>query len=230
MEDMFMKKYGFVYIWFDRKRKMFYVGSHWGSEGDGYICSSNRMRKAYRRRPQDFKRKIIKVVNTNRTDLLEEEYKFLSLIPDADLGKRYYNLTNHKNGHWSSYPEKAKSLKEKISIKTKEAMWRDDVREKYLDSLKTRDNRSSEPEVREKRSKSMIGKNTEEWKWKENLEKAHESLRGKTLTEEHKQKVRDAGVFKSLNSQKISCIHCGKTGNVGSINRWHNNNCKNKVS
>lgn len=225
-----MQKYGFVYIWFDRKRKMFYVGSHWGYEHDGYVCSSNRMRDAYRRRPQDFKRKIIKVVNTNRSDLLEEEYKFLSLIPDADLGKKYYNLTNHKNGHWVSYPEKAKSLKEKISIKTREAMWRDDVREKYLESLKTRDTRSSDPEVRKKRSDSMIGKNTEEWKWKDNLKKAHESNRGRKLSEEHKKKVSEKSHFKTLNSKKVSCVHCGKESNVGAINRWHNDNCKFKVS
>jgi hypothetical protein len=224
-----MEKYGFVYIWFDRKRKMFYVGSHWGHEDDGYVCSSHRMRKAYRRRPEDFKRKIIKVVNTNRSDLLDEEYKFLCLMPDDDLGKKYYNLTNHKNGHWVSYPEKIKTIRQKISHKTKEAMWRPDVREKYLDSLSTRDNRSSDPEVRRKRSESMMGKNTEEWKWKENLKKAHDSLRGKNLSEEHKQKVRDAGVFKSLNATKIACIHCGKQGNVGSINRWHNTNCKLKV-
>ena len=54
-----MEKYGFVYIWRDRKHKMFYIGCHWGTEDDGYVCSSNRMRNAYNRRPNDFKRKII---------------------------------------------------------------------------------------------------------------------------------------------------------------------------
>ena len=44
-----MEKYGFVYIWYDKKRKMYYIGSHWGTDDDGYICSSNRMRDAYRR-------------------------------------------------------------------------------------------------------------------------------------------------------------------------------------
>lgn len=27
-----MEKYGFVYIWYDRKRKMYYIGSHYGTE------------------------------------------------------------------------------------------------------------------------------------------------------------------------------------------------------
>ena len=45
------EKYGFIYIWYDNFRKMYYIGRHWGTEDDGYICSSNRMRDAYRRRP-----------------------------------------------------------------------------------------------------------------------------------------------------------------------------------
>lgn len=40
-----MSKYGFVYIWFDRKHHRFYIGCHWGHEEDGYICSSNWMRE-----------------------------------------------------------------------------------------------------------------------------------------------------------------------------------------
>ena len=79
------EKSGFVYIWYDRKRKMYYIGSHWGTETDGYICSSNRMRDAYRRRPQDFKRRIIKQ-NILRTDLLTEEHKWLEMIPEKELG------------------------------------------------------------------------------------------------------------------------------------------------
>jgi len=32
-----MQKYGFVYIWFDRKHKRYYIDSHWGKEDDSYI-------------------------------------------------------------------------------------------------------------------------------------------------------------------------------------------------
>jgi hypothetical protein len=52
-------KYGFVYLWFDRKHKRYYVGAHWGKEDDGYICSSNWMRDAYKKRSQDFLREIL---------------------------------------------------------------------------------------------------------------------------------------------------------------------------
>jgi len=85
-----MEKSGFIYLWFDKKNKMYYLGCHWGTENDGYICSSNRMRDAYRRRPQDFKRKIIQK-NILKESLLSIEHKWLSLIKDDELGTKYYN-------------------------------------------------------------------------------------------------------------------------------------------
>jgi NUMOD3 motif len=108
-----MEKYGFIYLWYDMKRKMFYIGSHWGTEDDGYICSSNRMRDAYRRRPNDFKRKIIQK-NISRDVLLNEEHKWLQMISDDELGKKYYNLRKHKWGHWSTDISSNLSVQEKI--------------------------------------------------------------------------------------------------------------------
>ena len=113
-----MEKYGFIYLWYDRKRKMFYLGSHWGNIDDGYICSSNRMRKAYRRRPSDFKRRIIQN-NVSRETLLDEEHKWLDKIPDDELGKRYYNLRKHKWGHWSTDENRRLNVGQKISEKNK---------------------------------------------------------------------------------------------------------------
>lgn len=116
-----MEKYGFVYIWYDRKRRMYYVGCHWGTEGDGYICSSNRMRDAYRRRPDDFKRRVIEKTN-DKLNLYEVEYKWLSMIDENDLGKKYYNLRTHKWGHWSSDENNSLSVRQKVS-QTKRKYW-----------------------------------------------------------------------------------------------------------
>lgn len=110
-----MEKYGFVYIWFDKKRKMFYVGSHWGHENDGYKCSSKWMRDAYRYRPEDFRRKILKTNIEDRGELLTEEHRYLAMIPDEQLGKKFYNLTKHHPGHWSTDPNSNKTVGEKIS-------------------------------------------------------------------------------------------------------------------
>jgi hypothetical protein len=110
-----METYGFVYIWRDRKHKRYYIGSHWGTETDGYICSSRWMRKSYKRRPHDFKRRILSRIFTNRLDLLNEEYKYLKKIKDEKIGSKYYNLTKHQNGHWSINDKTRLSVGQKIS-------------------------------------------------------------------------------------------------------------------
>jgi hypothetical protein len=113
MELFFMS--GFIYIWYDRKHKRYYVGSHWGSPDDGYICSSNWMRDAYHRRPEDFKRRVISHVITNRKKLFEEEQRYLQMIKVEEIGKRYYNLIRRTDHHWLNNPDSAKSVAEKIS-------------------------------------------------------------------------------------------------------------------
>lgn len=98
---MSKEKYGFVYIWFDRKHKRYYIGCHWGTEDDGYICSSRWMKNAIHRRPQDFKRRILNRVYTNRNDMFNIEGKWLALVQPNELGKRYYNLNKTPVYHWS---------------------------------------------------------------------------------------------------------------------------------
>jgi hypothetical protein len=112
---MKQEKYGFIYVWYDKKRKMFYIGCHWGTVDDGYLCSSKRMRENYRYRPQDFKRRVVKKIDTNRLDLLEEEYRWLSMIDIKDLGKKYYNNSQKYFGHWSSDENKRLTVGQKIS-------------------------------------------------------------------------------------------------------------------
>lgn len=109
-------EYGFVYIWYDRKYKRYYVGCRWGSEDDGYVCSSSWMKASYKKRPDDFKRRIIARVYTNRADLYEEEYRWLSMMKQEELhGPRYYNIYNHHFSHWSTDNKNQLSVKEKIS-------------------------------------------------------------------------------------------------------------------
>ena len=150
-----MEKYGFVYIWRDRKYKRYYVGSHWGYEDDGYVCSSPWMIKAYKKRPEDFKRKILSRIYSSRSDLLQSEYRYLNMIKESEIKIRYYNLNIKSTAHWSAF-NYAPTIIEKISIKTKEAMQRPDVRSNYEEGLNTRNNRSSDIDVREKRRQSMV--------------------------------------------------------------------------
>lgn len=110
-----MEKTGFIYIWYDRKHKKYYVGSHLGTEDDGYICSSRWMRQSYKRRPKDFKRRIIQR-NLSKEVLKEEEHKWLKQIKNEELGKKYYNLTIALNGNgWERGKSRSEETKKKIS-------------------------------------------------------------------------------------------------------------------
>jgi hypothetical protein len=145
-------KYGFVYIWRDRKHKRYYIGCHWGFEDDGYICSSRWMKAAYQRRSQDFKRRILVSGIKTRQETLEKEYKWLSLIKSEELHIKYYNLHNHKFNHWSLDPEKR--------LKTIET-----VKKNAKGKLKHTEEFKKALSERSKNSKNMLGKHhTEEVK------------------------------------------------------------------
>jgi hypothetical protein len=109
------KKYGFVYLWFDRKHKRYYVGSHWGTENDGYVCSSIWMRKSHTRRPNDFKRRILKRLTTSRSELLTEEQRWLNMIKPTEKKIRYYNLNLIITNPWHQHLEKRITVGQKIS-------------------------------------------------------------------------------------------------------------------
>lgn len=86
-------KSGFIYIWRDSKRNLYYIGSHLGSETDGYIGSNKILKCKYKSRPETFKRRIIERFDLiSAKELLEKEQRWLSMIKDNELsGVRYYN-------------------------------------------------------------------------------------------------------------------------------------------
>ena len=157
------EKYGFVYIWYDRKHKRYYIGCRWGREDDGYICSSNWMKQGYRHRPEDFKRRILSRVYTDKKSLLEEEYRWLSKIKDEELGKRYYNLHNHHFGHWimnDTYTKEKHGMFGKTHTEeTKKKMRGRQVSEETREKLRQlAEKQFSNPENRKKAGRANIGK------------------------------------------------------------------------
>ena len=170
------EKYGFVYVWRDRKNKMFYVGCHWGLESDKYVCSSERMRSAYRRRPDDFKRRVVAGVFVSRLELLTEEHKWLSQIKDEELGKKFYNLNKHHFGHWTASPDSRK-----ISQKIKDAPGR---REKISAAHK---GKKLTQEHRDKLRQAKLGKKLPE----ELVARRAESIRKAKATRPFSQKARE---------------------------------------
>ena len=167
-------KYGFIYIWFDKNRKMFYVGCHWGTEDDGYVCSSNRMRDAYRRRPQDFKRRILKT-NLGKDVLILEEYKWLKLIKQEELGKKYYNYKN------CLFPNAiGVNIGKKCSSETKKR-----ISESKKGQVPWNIGKSHSYETIQKMKKIKTGKIQSE----ETINKRIEKLKGIPRSEETKQKI-----------------------------------------
>ena len=119
-----VEKYGFVYLWYDTKYKRYYVGCRWGSIDDGYVCSSDWMKKSYDNRPSDFRRRVLRSNITTRQETYEEEQKWLNMIKESEIkpntqSPRYYNMNIVNNKVWHTYDENVKSIGQKISAAKK---------------------------------------------------------------------------------------------------------------
>jgi hypothetical protein len=117
-------KTGFIYLWLDVKHKRYYLGCHWGFENDRYVCSSKWMNQAYKHRPYDFKRRIIKRNIQTRQEMYNEEIKWLKLIKPEEIkpindNPRYYNLNIKNNSTWHYNEQSRLTVGEKISAKKK---------------------------------------------------------------------------------------------------------------
>ena len=173
------EKYGFVYLWYDVKHKRYYVGCHWGTEDDGYICSSNWMRDVYRRRPQDFRRKIIKTNIPTRESTYIEEQRYLDMIKPEEIKPlndrpRYYNLNTSVGNLWHQYDDNIKTIGQKISASKKGKLVGPMTEERKLKiSQAKKEAFASRGGMSEEHKEALKGKRTphsEEWK-KENSER-----------------------------------------------------------
>ena len=107
----------FLYVWYDKSRKMFYVGMHEGNTTDGYVSSSRWFNGEHQYRPNDFKRKILKIFN-DRNSARKEEARFLRMIKESEFGKKYYNLKNGRPSGgepWNKGKPMSKEQKMKLS-------------------------------------------------------------------------------------------------------------------
>lgn len=219
-------KYGFVYIWFDRKYKRYYIGSHWGSEDDGYVCSSRWMRKSYSRRPNDFKRRILTRIYTCKKDMFELEYYFLSMIKKSEIKIRYYNL-NIDWKHWAADPDKELSVKDKISKKLSGRKQHPDVARKRNETCLKNNikmGRKSKYSEEEKISRSKTRKPI----WNKGLTKAIDNRiigGNKGLTKSDNERLQRPNNKKRADSE-VCCPYCNKVGKTIIMHRWHFDKCK----
>ena len=98
---------GYVYLWYDTKAKFFYLGGHKGKVEDSYICSNTMMLRAYKKRPETFKLRILEYVYGDNIDLRKAEQHWLNMIKDEELywtpniynnTVKYYNQKKHAAG------------------------------------------------------------------------------------------------------------------------------------
>jgi len=192
-----MEKYGFVYLWYDVKYKRYYVGCHWGNIHDGYICSSRWMRDAYNRRPEDFRRRILKT-NLSRNQMYIEEQRYLDMQKPEEKKIRYYNLCTNSGNLWHKYPESVKTIGQKISHSKKGKSVGPCAPETAAKISSANKGRVFTEEHKEKLRQAKLGKkHTEEWKqqnsermkaqWSDGTRKRAEPK--KTMTREEQDKL-----------------------------------------
>jgi len=149
-----MEKYGFIYIWYDRKNKRFYVGRHWGTVDDGYICSSKTMREAHRRRPNDFKRRIVSETN-NKEELIREEQRWLNMINPTEVGIRYYNKTLKSTTPSTAGYNHSVETRQKISESNKGKVRSDNFKQKLRDAANKQFSDPKQRKILSEKSKQL---------------------------------------------------------------------------
>ena len=90
------EKYGFVYIWWNKSKNRYYIGSHWGLITDGYVCSSYYMLTDYKKNSDSFKRRILTIVESKQ-ELIEAEQYWLDKIKPTELKTKYYNKSRRSS-------------------------------------------------------------------------------------------------------------------------------------
>ena len=212
------QKYGFVYIWRDRKHNRYYIGCHWGVEDDGYICSSPWLLRAYSRRPEDFKRRILQRT-TNRQETFLAEQNWLQLIRDNELKVRYYNLHKHVADYWHQYEDKRLSIGEKISQSVKAHRETPEGQANYLAGIEKKRGRKQSSEDIAKRAAGLKQAMAVKYPMEQRQQR---SIKG---SEEHSQKLSEASKrrwakpdAKAKQAEISRDLHLGKQHRLGQIN------------
>lgn len=197
---------GFVYIWFDRHRKRFYIGSHWGTEDDGYVASNVPLVRAYKTRPQDFKRRIL-FVSDDRTFLYEREQYYLNMIKQSEILTyenrknktcRYYNMKLAARGIDSETSKRVN--RERIEKGTHHFLGGE------FQKRLIKEGKVNPSAIQKKRVENGN----------------HHWLGGKL---QRARGIKDWNEGKCNIQKDVECPHCKQNGPLGPMSRYHFDNC-----
>lgn len=210
----------FIYIWYDRKHKRYYIGSHFkGHENDGYICSSPWMKQGYKHRPNDFKRRILQRMHCTHKELLEQEEKWLQKAEKKK--ERYYNLT-FTVGHWASDEKIKKSVGQRCSERQKSdpnwASWNKGI----IRSEETKE------KIKIARAKQIITEETKQ-KISQSLSGENNHFFGKKHTDATKELNRQKHLGKVVSQETREKLRVKMIGNKNTLGRKHSEETKRKM-
>ena len=191
-------KDAFVYLWFDTKNRMFYLGYHKGTPDDSYTHSSNVMEKFTKTSIPSYMRRRILAMGTEQ-EMIELENKLLDNRKEKCWVK-YHNVTvsfppppmyGEDNWNWkggvSLDPEKVSEMKREYYAKNREKVRerQREYRAKNAEKLreKEREYRAKNAEKRRESNREYHAKNAEKLREKKreyyakNLEKVRERQR-----------------------------------------------------
>ena len=104
-----LKCYGYVYMWCDVKRNMYYIGSHKGRVYDKYKSGSKWLNKVIKKRPDTMKMRVLEYYyGRDREELYRLEGKWLQFYEVEKYPNRYYNFKNTARGGMGPFKHKGK--------------------------------------------------------------------------------------------------------------------------
>jgi hypothetical protein len=217
--------YSFVYKWTHLPTGKWYIGCRTAKgchPDDGYITSSKLVNPLIQANPEEWQREILHIGTPEEILNLE-----VVLLKESDAKNNSMSYNQH-NGD-GKFTRTGVAVPLETRLKQSES-----IKKIHPGKGKPSPNKGkiASEETRKKQSLAKIGKKRPPFsqETKEKIGAAKKGTNhpnfGKPLSNEHKQKLRDAFIGKA--KILVTCPHCGKVGGGGAMVRHHFDNCKYK--